>query len=219
VSAHNPQLGVELLKSPAVGKPFQWWLKGVFDRTGALLGMIALGIPFLAIALGIKLNSPGPVFFRQLRIKEGAEEFTLLKFRTMVNGAEEMQDAISHLNHANGPLFKARDDPRLTRIGIWLRRTYLDELPQLVNVLRGEMSMVGPRPCVPRELASHPRELAFRFTVPQGMTGPWQINGHHGITFEEQLRVEREYIEGWSLARDLRILVKTVPLVARRTGL
>jgi lipopolysaccharide/colanic/teichoic acid biosynthesis glycosyltransferase len=145
--------------------------------------------------------------------------FKLYKFRTMTNGAAQRVDEVFHLNHANGPLFKAKDDPRVTRVGKVLRRSFMDELPQLINVLRGDMSLVGPRPCLPSEAGQMPEHVSFRFAVPQGLTGPWQANGHHALTFDEQMRVEREYVHSWSLLRDAEILVRTIPLVLRRAGL
>jgi lipopolysaccharide/colanic/teichoic acid biosynthesis glycosyltransferase len=175
--------------------------------------------PLIAtIAVLIKLTSPGPVLFRQQRLMMNGEEFTLLKFRTMVDGADGMLDKVFHLNEAKGPLFKVRKDPRVTRVGRMLRTSFLDELPQLINVLRGEMSLVGPRPILAREVSGLPCRAAFRFAVPQGVTGPWQINGHHKLTFEEHLAAERRYIEQWSLCQDLLILVKTVKLVLLRRG-
>jgi lipopolysaccharide/colanic/teichoic acid biosynthesis glycosyltransferase len=137
----------------------------------------------------------------------------------MSNGAAKRVDEVFHLNHANGPLFKAKDDPRITRVGGMLRRSFMDELPQLINVLRGDMSLVGPRPCLPSEAAQMGGHVSFRFAVPQGLTGPWQANGHHALTFDEQMRVEREYVQSWSLAEDARILLRTIPLVLRRAGL
>jgi lipopolysaccharide/colanic/teichoic acid biosynthesis glycosyltransferase len=137
----------------------------------------------------------------------------------MVDGADGRVDQVFHLNHANGPFFKAKDDPRLTRAGGLLRRAFLDELPQLFNVIKGDMSLVGPRPCLPSELTVLNGALAFRFSVPQGITGPWQVNGYHGLTLLEQLRVEREYIESWTIRRDIIILLQTVPLVLRRKGI
>jgi lipopolysaccharide/colanic/teichoic acid biosynthesis glycosyltransferase len=180
--------------------------------------LLLLSPVFGAIALGIKVSSPGPIFFRQRRLKENGQEFTLLKFRTMCDGADRMLDEVFLLNHAHGPLFKADGDPRVTPFGRFLRRSFLDELPQLLHVFRGEMSLVGPRPCLPSEALQVRDLIDFRFGVPQGLTGPWQVNGHHALTFEQQLEVEREYIESWSLGLDFKILLETVPLVFARKG-
>ena len=150
-------------------------------------------------------------------MKDGLE-FGLFKFRTMVVGAEGMMDKVFHLNEASGPLFKVRRDPRITRVGRILRATFLDELPQLINVVRGEMSLVGPRPCLAREISEIESHVIFRFAVPQGITGPWQTNGHHRLTFEQQLEVERRYIESCSFANDLNILLRTIPLILTRGG-
>ncbi|MDP9325246.1 MAG: sugar transferase [Candidatus Dormibacteraeota bacterium] len=194
-------------------------LKRSSDIAVALIGIVVLSPVWLAIAAAVKLSSPGPVLYRQPRLMQGGRVFTMYKFRTMVDGAEALLNSVSHLNQASGPLFKSRDDPRVTAVGRFLRRHYLDELPQFLNVLKGNMSLVGPRPCLRNEEALHREALAFRFAVPQGMTGPWQINGHHGITFEEQLRVEREYVESWSLLRDVGIMARTLLIVMRRTGI
>jgi len=172
----------------------------------------------LLIALVVKLTSRGPVLFRQQRLMQDGVEFTLLKFRTMVDGADAMLDKVFVLNEAKGPLFKVRRDPRVTRVGRFLRKSFLDELPQLINVVRGEMSLVGPRPILAREVSDLPGRVVFRFAVPQGITGPWQTHGHHKLTFDEQLAIERSYIQGWSLLKDLVIVVQTLRLVLLRRG-
>lgn len=181
--------------------------------------LILLSPLLVAIAIAVKSTSRGPILFRQRRLMQEGAEFTLLKFRTMVDGADAMLDKVFVLNEANGPLFKARKDPRLTRVGHFLRKGFLDELPQLINVVRGEMSLVGPRPLLTREISSIAARVAFRFAVPQGITGPWQTHGHHRLSFEEQLAVERSYIQSWSLRKDLGILLKTVHLVLLRRGI
>jgi lipopolysaccharide/colanic/teichoic acid biosynthesis glycosyltransferase len=196
----------------------QYRVKRVLDVVVAGSMLVLLSPLMLLIALSVRLTSPGPILFRQQRLMKDGVEFTLLKFRTMVDGADGMLDQVFHLNQANGPLFKARKDPRVTKVGKILRGSFLDELPQLFNVVRGEMSLVGPRPVLTREVADLPGRVAFRFAVPQGVTGPWQTNGHHKLTFDEQLAIERSYIEGWSLAKDLSIIVKTVALVIFRNG-
>jgi lipopolysaccharide/colanic/teichoic acid biosynthesis glycosyltransferase len=205
--------------APASGRRIQYALKRVIDIVLAGMGLVVLSPMLLGIIVAVKLSSPGAVFFLQERVGMGGRRFKLYKFRTMTNGAAQRVDEVFHLNHANGPLFKARDDPRVTRVGKMLRRSFMDELPQLINVLRGDMSLVGPRPCLPSEAVHMGEHVSFRFAVPQGLTGPWQANGHHAMTFVEQMRVEREYVQSWSLAKDVRILLRTIPLVLRRAGL
>jgi lipopolysaccharide/colanic/teichoic acid biosynthesis glycosyltransferase len=205
--------------APASGRRIQYALKRVIDIVLAAVGLVVLSPILLGIIVAVKLSSPGAVFFLQERVGTGGRRFRLYKFRTMTNGAAQRVDEVFHLNHANGPLFKARDDPRVTRVGKALRRSFMDELPQLINILRGDMSLVGPRPCLPSEAAHMGEHVSFRFAVPQGLTGPWQANGHHAMTFDEQMRVEREYVQSWSLAKDVRIVLRTIPLVLRRAGL
>ena len=208
-----------LLSRPAlVG--VQLVVKRVVDVTGALVGLVA-GLPvILLIALGIRLTSRGPVFFRQVRVGLGGDPFTLLKFRTMVADAEARLPALSTANeYADSPLFKMRGDPRLTTIGRFLRRSSLDELPQLLNVLRGEMSLVGPRPALPAEVTRYAPHHFVRFEVLPGITGPWQVSGRNTITdFESVVRLEAAYIRGWTVWRDLLILIRTVPAVVSMRG-
>jgi len=199
-------------------KRVQYRLKRAFDIVASVFLLIVLTPVLIIIGLAIKLTSRGPVFYKQKRLKQNGIEFTLLKFRTMGPDADARLDEVFHLNEASRPLFKLRDDPRMTPIGRFLRRTFLDELPQLLNVVRGEMSLVGPRPILARELTGMEKEFLFRFAVPQGITGPWQVNGHHQVSIQDQLRVERDYVRRWSLVQDLTILLKTIPLVFRKTG-
>jgi lipopolysaccharide/colanic/teichoic acid biosynthesis glycosyltransferase len=199
-------------------KRTQYRIKRVLDFFVALILLIVFSPLVLIAALAIKTTSRGPVFYRQHRLMRDWQEFRLFKFRTMVNGADAMFDKVVALNEANGPLFKCRKDPRITPVGRILRATFLDELPQLINVMRGEMSLVGPRPCLLREAGQMEQEMYFRFAVPQGITGPWQTNGYHALPFRDQLQVEREYVQSWSLARDLAILLRTIPIVLRLQG-
>lgn len=210
-------LGVERPGSRLLN--LQYIVKRIMDIVLALAGLILLSPVFVVIGMAVKMTSPGPVFFVQERLAMGGRIFRLYKFRTMTDGAAYRVDEVLHLNGASGPLFKARHDPRVTAAGRLLRRTFLDELPQLLNILRGDMSFVGPRPCLPREAAKMQEDFAFRFRVPQGLTGPWQANGHHSLSFDDQKRVEREYVQSWSLARDAAILLRTVPHVLRAQGL
>jgi lipopolysaccharide/colanic/teichoic acid biosynthesis glycosyltransferase len=209
---------VDAPSTDSFSRTVQTILKRCIDLFVAGVGILLLSPLWIPLALTVGLTSRGPVLYRQRRLKQSGQVFTMYKFRTMVDGAETMLDQVFHLNKANGPLFKTPDDPRVTPVGRFLRTRFLDELPQLINVLKGDMSLVGPRPCLESELALHPTVLAFRFSVPQGLTGPWQTNGHHGITFDDQLRVERVYVESWTLGSDLRILGRTIPLVLRSTG-
>ena len=194
-------------------------LKRCLDLT---LGGIALlaTLPILALsAVVIKLTSPGPLIFAQERYGLNKRRFKMYKLRTMVADAEDRQAVLEDFNEAAGPVFKMKEDPRLTSVGRWLRRTSLDELPQLVNVLRGEMSLVGPRPLPVRDVSrfSEP-SLMRRFSVHPGITGLWQVSGRSELPFEQWTELDLNYIDNWSLTLDLRILCQTVPAVLRGTG-
>ncbi len=192
--------------------------KRALDVIGAALGLL-LSMPLWAgIAVAIRITSGRPVFFRQARVGRQGRTFTLLKFRTMVCGAEEMLTHLRDRNEADGPLFKMREDPRVTRIGGWLRRWSLDELPQLVNVLSGEMSLVGPRPPLAEEVRRYEDWQNGRLEVAPGITGLWQIGGRVDLLFDEAVRRDIFYIENWSLSYDLYILAKTVPALLSRRG-
>ncbi|GAA3127903.1 sugar transferase [Planomonospora alba] len=193
-------------------------VKGAFDRVGALLVLLVL-LPFLvAVAILIKASDRGPVLFRQARVGKDGSEFTVLKFRTMIPEAERVKSELAELNEGDGVLFKIRNDPRVTRIGAWLRRYSVDELPQLVNVLRGDMSLVGPRPPLPEEVAQYGDDVRRRLLVKPGMTGLWQVSGRSDLTWEESVRLDLRYVENWSLVLDLQILWKTWSAVTRGTG-
>ncbi len=193
-------------------------VKRFMDIIGALvLGL--LGTPLMVlIAVIIRLDSPGPAIFRQKRIGRGGCPFVVYKFRTMRVGAEEEQQRLADLNEADGPLFKIRNDPRHTRIGRWLRRTSLDELPQLFNVLRGEMSLVGPRPPMITEVQHYQDWHKQRLQVSPGLTGLWQVSGRSELPFDEQCMLDIYYIENWSPWLDLWIMVKTIPTVLLARG-
>ncbi|MDF1513368.1 MAG: undecaprenyl-phosphate glucose phosphotransferase [Anaerolineae bacterium] len=193
-------------------------LKRVIDVITVCLGFI-LGWPILLIiALAIKLDSPGPVLFNQVRVGKNHREFSIYKFRTMRVGAEEDLSKLLDKNEADGPLFKIRDDPRSTRIGRILRQTSLDELPQIWNVLKGEMSLVGPRPPIPAEVAQYKSWHKQRLSVPPGMTGLWQVSGRSELTFDEMVLLDLYYIENWSPLMDLSIMLRTIPKVLIREG-
>jgi exopolysaccharide biosynthesis polyprenyl glycosylphosphotransferase len=193
--------------------------KRIIDFVGSAVLLLILAPLFAVVALLIKLNSPGPVLFSQERIGLNKRRFQMLKFRTMVNGAEKQQATLEQLNEAEGPVFKIKHDPRVTPIGKFLRRFSVDELPQLINVLKGDMSLVGPRPLPVRDVeridvASHKR----RFSIKPGLTCLWQVNGRSNIGFEEWVRMDLQYIDQWSLGLDMLILLKTIPAVLRGPG-
>ncbi len=193
--------------------------KRIFDMAGALLGLVAISPLLLAIAIAIKLDSHGPVFFRQLRVGRHGRRFYMLKFRTMVDGAEEMKDSLRGHNEAKGGLFMIADDPRITRIGRMLRRSALDELPQLWNIVRGEMSLVGPRPLVLDEDRRVEGWHRRRLELMPGMTGPWQILGPARVPLREMVAIDYLYVANWTLWSDVKILLRTVPHVLGRRGL
>jgi lipopolysaccharide/colanic/teichoic acid biosynthesis glycosyltransferase len=200
-------------------KRLQYRIKRLFDFGVSAVLLVLLSPLFLLIAVSIKLTSRGPVFYAQQRLKQNGIEFRLFKFRTMVADADARLEQVFHLNQASGPLFKLRKDPRTTLVGRVLRSTFFDELPQLINVVRGDMSLVGPRPILARERDQMEKEFLFRFAVPQGITGPWQVSGHYAVTITDQLQAERDYVATWSFMKDIGVLVRTVPLVLRRCGI
>jgi exopolysaccharide biosynthesis polyprenyl glycosylphosphotransferase len=214
-----PGQGVPLFAlRPPILAGTDWFVKRSFDLVTSVIAIV-LGLPlWLAIAVAIKVNSPGPIFYRDRRVGLRHREFTMLKFRTMVAGADEQQDGLESANEADGPLFKIRDDPRVTRVGAMLRRLSLDEIPQVLNVLRGEMSLVGPRPLRIRDYRQLEDWHRKRDLVLPGMTGLWQISGRSSLGFDDLVRLDFFYIENWSLWLDISILAKTVPAVLTRRG-
>ena len=197
-------------------------LKRAVDIVLASLALVVLAPAFLAIGVTIMLDSRGPVFFRQLRVGRGGQAFWIYKFRTMSLDADERKPEVAHLNvHLSGGdprMFKIVDDPRVTRMGRFLRRYFLDELPQLINVVRGEMSLVGPRPLIPEEDGHVPEQARRRLNVRPGMTGTWQVLGHSRVAFEEMVELDAKYVSQWSLGGDMRLILRTVPLVLRGDG-
>ena len=193
-------------------------VKAVFDRAGAAALLVAASPVMAAIALAVCADSAGPVLFRQIRVGRGGRPFVMYKFRTMCVGADRRRGELRHLNDADAVLFKMRDDPRVTRVGRWLRRWSLDELPQLFNVLRGHMSLVGPRPPLPDEVAAYPEDARRRLAVRPGMTGLWQVSGRSDLPWEEAVRLDLRYVDNWSLSLDLVILLRTLTAVARASG-
>ena len=197
--------------------------KRVLDIVGSTIGLMLLSPVMLVVAAAVRLDSAGPILFRQRRLGQGGRVFWVLKFRTMTTDAEHRLDELESLNESKGGvLFKMRSDPRVTRIGKFLRRTSLDELPQLFNVVKGEMSLVGPRPlqlrdCVLLEELDR-AGYAQRLTVPPGVTGPWQVGGRSDVDCHGMLRLDLDYVERWSLGLDLRILCRTVVVVLAGRG-
>ncbi len=193
-------------------------LKRLVDLVGAAIGMGLLTAVMLVVALAIRLDSPGPILFRQLRRGRHGRLFHVLKFRTMETHAEKrLGDLEQHNESQHGVLFKLRDDPRVTPLGRFLRRSSLDELPQLVNILRGEMSLVGPRPLQLRDSDKlrelDPEGFVCRLQVLPGLTGPWQIGGRKDIDYSHMVKLDRDYVENWSFFRDLRIIARTFIVV------
>lgn len=200
------------------GEPYRRLVKRPFDVAASLLGLALLSPAFLAISALVKVDSRGPVFFRQERVGKDGRHFSFYKFRSMVHNAEELKRRLLHLNEVDGPAFKISDDPRVTRIGRFLRRTSLDELPQLWNVLRGDMSLVGPRPPLPSEVEHYEQWQREKLGVVPGITCLWQISGRSHIGFTEWMRLDIEYIRKQSLGMDMNILARTLPAVVSRRG-
>jgi exopolysaccharide biosynthesis polyprenyl glycosylphosphotransferase len=204
--------------APASLGPADRFAKRALDIVASGIGLLIISPLLVTIALAVKLTSPGPVLFKQERTGRRGREFAICKFRSMRAGAEGERTALTSENEADGPLFKMREDPRITRIGRLLRKTSLDELPQLINVFKGDMSLVGPRPFVVAESAEIDGWAARRFDVRPGMTGLWQISGRNDLPFEELRRLDYSYVASWSLWWDLRILWHTPASVLSRHG-
>jgi len=192
--------------------------KDLFDRFGAMLLLAVFGPLLIAVALCVRCTSRGPVLFRQVRVGRDGRQFRIFKFRSMYVDAEARLAELRHLNEHDGVLFKIRDDPRVTPVGRYLRRFSLDELPQLLNVLLGQMSLVGPRPPLPAEVAAYADDVRRRLAVKPGMTGLWQVSGRSDLPWEEAVRLDLRYVENWSLTLDLVILLRTMTAVVRSSG-
>jgi exopolysaccharide biosynthesis polyprenyl glycosylphosphotransferase len=192
--------------------------KRVFDVLASGLALLVLSPVFLAISVAIRLNSPGPVFFRQRRVGLNGRSFHMLKFRSMYQDAEQRQAELRVHNEMTGPVFKMKNDPRITRVGSFLRRTSLDEIPQFWNVLKGEMSIVGPRPPIPAEVREYKRWQRRRLSVRPGITCVWQISGRNNIDFDHWMEMDLDYIDSWSLWSDVAICLKTIPAVLAARG-
>lgn len=221
--------GPRMVMSPVEGLPLlhvdspefsgrKYFVKTVFDMILSVALLFLAALPMLIIAIAVRLDSPGPVLFRQQRLGLDHAPFEMLKFRTMHADAEQRFDAIAHLNEGDGATFKMKDDPRVTRVGALLRRLSLDELPQVINVIRGDMSLVGPRPPLSREADAWDADVARRQLVKPGITGLWQVSGRADLSWEESVRLDLYYTENWSLAGDLVILFRTAVAVLARRG-
>jgi len=211
--------GIPLMRLETTpGSPWQLFIKRASDAIVSLVALIILSPVLLLTAIAIKLTSPGPIFFKQERNGMNGRKFTLLKFRSMVLGAEKMQDELLALNEMDGPVFKIKNDPRMTKIGKFLRMMSLDELPQLINVLKGDMSLVGPRPPIPGEVTNYETWQRRRLSMRPGITCFWQISGRNEVSFEEWMKLDLEYIDNWSLWLDFKILLRTIPVVLFGTG-
>ncbi len=193
-------------------------VKYLLDYCLAAIGLLALLPLFAVLAVLIRLTSAGPIFFRQERVGLNGRKFMLYKFRTMVSNAEKLKASLLGANEVDGPAFKIEKDPRVTKIGGFLRKTSLDELPQLINVLRGEMSLVGPRPPLAEEVAKYSHWQRRRLSMKPGITCIWQVNGRNEVCFDEWMRMDLEYIDKWSLLLDFKLLLQTIPAVLLGTG-
>lgn len=192
--------------------------KRALDIAGSLFGIIMLSPVLIFTALWVKLEDRGPILFQQVRAGRNGRKFPMLKFRSMCIDAEKKKEELMHLNEMDGPVFKIKHDPRITRIGRFIRKTSIDELPQLFNVLIGQMSLVGPRPPLPSEVAQYEPWQRRRLSVRPGITGMWQVSGRNEINFEEWMQLDLKYIDSWSLWLDVKILAKTVPVVLLHKG-
>lgn len=193
-------------------------LKAAAESVVAALGFVATLPLLLLCALAVKLDSPGPAFFRQERVRDTHSTFTMFKLRTMSSDAAELRGDLESSNEVGGGLFKMKADPRVTRVGRVLRKLSLDELPQLLNVLRGEMSLVGPRPALPSEVATYDERARRRLDVKPGLTGLWQVSGRSRLSWEESVALDIDYVDNWSPGRDVRIAIETIRAVVRKDG-
>ena len=210
--------GFSLYLKPPRHTVAQRFAKRAMDVVLSAGALLALSPLLVAIAIGVKVTSRGPVFFVQERIGRYGRPFGMVKFRSMVSDAEERLDEVLEHNQAAGPLFKIQDDPRITPLGRWLRRLSLDELPQLWNVLVGEMSLVGPRPALETEMLSWPRELHARLDVAPGLTGMWQVYRSRTDYGDDYARLDLHYVRNWTLANDLGLILRTIPAMFSGRG-
>ena len=184
--------------------------KRAIDIIGAISGLLLLSPVIVIVACAIKFTSKGPMFFSQKRVGKNGELFDMYKFRSMVVNAEELKEKLAHQNEMSGPMFKMKDDPRVTKVGKFIRKTSLDELPQLWNVLKGDMSLVGPRPSLPKEVKQFEKWMYKRLTVKPGLTCYWQVSGRNNIDFEDWMKLDISYVEDRNLWIDIKLIFKTV---------
>ena len=211
--------GIPLLTfSAAPHDELRLFVKRAIDVAASLVALIILAIPLAALAAVVKLSSAGPVIFRQVRCGLNGRRFTFYKFRSMVDKAESLKAELDYLNEKDGPVFKISDDPRLTPIGRYLRRFSIDELPQFWNILRGDMSLVGPRPAVPTEIEHYETWQRRRLRMRPGLTCLWAVRGRDKLDFDTWMRLDLEYIDTWSLGLDLKIILQTIPSVLAGRG-
>jgi exopolysaccharide biosynthesis polyprenyl glycosylphosphotransferase len=199
--------------------PDQILFKRIFDVTGGLVGLAILVSVYPFLALAIKLTSNGPVFFKQVRVGKNGKRFVIYKFRSMSDDAEKRKLDLMELNECDGAVFKMKDDPRVTSIGKFMRKLSLDELPQFINVVKGEMSLVGTRPPTPDEVSKYQKWHHRRISIRPGITGMWQVSGRNAITnFDEIVKLDLKYIDNWSIWEDIKIIIKTVLVLFKREG-
>jgi lipopolysaccharide/colanic/teichoic acid biosynthesis glycosyltransferase len=201
------------------GLPVKLTIKRAIDLLGAALGLVISSVVMLACAIAIKLHDGGPILYRHTRVGRGGRHFSLYKLRTMCVGAEDKQGELEAHNEQDGPVFKMREDPRITSLGRLLRKYSLDELPQLFNVLRGDMSLVGPRPPTPDEVRQYDWWQRRRLSIRPGLTCIWQVWGRNAVSFDRWMEMDLYYIDNWSLWMDMKLLLRTMPAVARGTGM
>lgn len=217
--AHGDIEGMPVLEfKTTIGDEWQLLIKRFFDIIGSLIGFVLMSPVFAVLSIAIKWFYGGPVIFRQERSGLNGRKFVMYKFRTMVNGAEGKKEDLNSFNEINGPAFKMRNDPRVTKFGKFLRRTSLDELPQLFNIVKGNMSLVGPRPPIPAEVDKYEIWQRRRLSMKPGLTCLWQANGRNNVDFDKWMKMDLEYIDNWSLGLDFKILLKTVPAVLFSIG-
>ncbi|MGA8575343.1 MAG: sugar transferase [Candidatus Cybelea sp.] len=216
---HSSAIRISVAAQGVRDVPEAWRIakRGIDVVVGSLL--LAVAAPVVGIAaLAITCVTGGTPFFAQERVGMHGRRFKMFKLRTMVNGAHAMRQSVMHLNEVDGPVFKIRNDPRLHPLGRFLRRTSIDELPNLINVVRGEMSLVGPRPALPSEVEDYDAVACRRLSVPQGITCLWQINGRSDVSFDHWMELDNRYVDEWTPLGDLLIVAKTIPAVLRRNG-
>ena len=214
----RPLRGLTFVGPIAPTSDLESFLKRAFDLAVALPALVVLGPLMIAVAIAIRLDSPGPIFIVQERVSRGLRKFRMYKFRSMVTNADELIPSLQALNEATPPLFKIRNDPRITKLGRRLRKLSIDELPQLFNVVRGDMSIVGPRPPFMHEVVQDQWRQAMRLRHAPGMTGLWQISGRSDLTYEEMVDLDLRYVRDWSFWMDLSILLRTPSVVVKGRG-